>query len=137
MRLTRSWVLAGLAIGIPALMIALFSIAASRSPDGGEAAGFVGLLVVVLGLFVFVGFGAWALAFARPGSALGRGLRRAGLAIAGLAAFGYGLAASIEAHYGVRLFLPVAMFLLAAAAAAFYALVTDLWPDTKKTTDEA
>ena len=127
MRLTPFWVLAGLAIGLPAAMLAW--LAAQHPEARGEGWGFFSLIVMAIAVFAFLVFGAWALVAARPKVKFARILRRLALAIAAFLAFMYGFnAASIvlNEHAAVVLLGPAAALLLAAGVGATYALLIDL-----------
>lgn len=129
MKSSTFWVPAGLALAAPALIIALFAAAASRSPgDAGAAPASVGLVAIVASLVAFIGLAAWAVAAAKPKPLLGRVLRRLILGVAGLLALDYGLSILFAAEDGGVFFVLSATLLLLAGVGAFAALVTDLWP---------
>ena len=130
MRPTPFWFFAGLAVGLPVAMFVLLFMAVGGSPEGeGEGAGFLGLIVMVLALFCFVGFGCFALAVARPGHPIARVLRSIGLLVAGLLALGWGISAlALYGKEGAFFFVPFGTLLLVGATVAFYSLVSGLFP---------
>jgi hypothetical protein len=135
MRLTPFWTRAALAIAAPVLILFL----GSRAIDWQEAE-LGGLVYAFFLLFValvsFLGFAAWAVISARPGTQVGRVLRRGALGFVALVSLGYGANALLLARDNGRLLLiafPI-LVLLPVGLWALHALWSDL---TGKSLDRA
>jgi hypothetical protein len=118
--------MASLAIGVPALLL-IFVWLGTRNAEDRAGAGWLGLIVIVLALFAFSGFGTLAVIFASTGTPLGRLLRRIALAVCGAFSAYYGL-------LSVKLFVDgygssiaaIGVVLLPVGLWAFYELLADL-----------
>lgn len=134
MRATPAWIFAGLAIGLPSIAYVTGILLIRESSEGmgrAMAALLIFPFLLAAWLIGLLGFGIVALILAKPGGALGRLLRRAGLGVLGLLAAVYGgtylavLVSGVEYRYVLAALIPL-IGLLPVGIAAFYVLWRDM-----------